>query len=480
MTNPLAVIQSNREKIRLVAYFVLLLVLAVPLSEMLAEGWNRADLARDLVRLRLFVGADHQAVSITVFGLYIGLLSLMTIDMKKRWQALLLWLATGVGLIALQSFGKFLPNVNLVGRFHLVLAGIVLGLLLGGGRKLIDFQNGMTLEFRRASKVLYLLFASFVVIGFLEYHVQYPNVINVFENGIQPVSDPTLAFGVDDQGILPNLVVSALFIATIRQFVKYDAEKNFFILGPKASGKSLFLIGSYLEALQRSRSDDSDTPLKPSEDLMSMMDALDRQESDWIVEATGRGELKYLNFQFIHGSVFPMNVQLSAMDYAGEYLTRLPDALTGAIEQDEMDNTLRRLMDGVQAADTLILVVDVERFENNEPLDISEYFSILQSTGDKGVILVATKADVIAEDFKDERGIDPHLHFEEFKQYVNTRLRQSENIDSLVTETAGSDIHPVYYQTKINENGNRVPMRDDSGSVMTVGYSELLDIVGRM
>jgi hypothetical protein len=479
MSGALDYIQENREKLLLVAYFVLILGLASPLSEMLGSAWRQSSLVRETIRLRLLVGADLETFSIVVFGLYLGLLVLMTIDPKKRWQAFLLWFGTIVGLLALQSLGLFLPNVDLIGHFPILLGGIGLGLVVGGGQKLLELQNLAAIEFRRASRALFILMAAFTVIGFLELHIQYPDLISVSADGIAVESIQSPKFGLNDEGIVQDLVVSGLFIVTLRQFVQYDAEKRFFILGPRASGKSLFLIGSYLEALERTHDDGSATPLNPSQDLMSMLEALDRQDSEWIVEATGRGELKGLRFQYVHGSVFPTNVQLSAYDYAGEYLTRIPDGLTGAIDPDEMDTTLRRLVEGIQIADSLMLVVDVERFINNEPLEISEYFSILQATGSKDVLIIATKADVLADDFEDERGLDAHLYFDEFKEYVNTRLRQSENVDSLLTE-AGGEIHPVYYQTKVNENGNRVPMRDDSGSVMTVGYDDLLNEIGRM
>lgn len=478
--NILDYLQSNREKIQLAVYFILIIVLAAPLSEMMATGWNQSTLARDIVRLRLLVGADHQAVSISVFGLYIGLLLLVTIDPKKRWQAFLLWIGTGFALIALQSFGKFLPNVNLLGRFHLVLGGMAVGLLLGGGRRLIELRDLKVLEFRNAARSLYFLLAGFTIISIIELHIIYPDPIVVTESGIRPRTIESLAFGLNQEGLIPDIVVSALFIMTLRQFVKYDAEKKFFVLGPRASGKSLFLIGAYLEALDRTRKEDASSPLNPSQDLMSLLEALDRQDSEWIVEATARGEVKNLQFQYIYGSVFPLNIQISAFDYAGEYLHLLPDALTGAMDSDEMDTALLRLTEGIRMADTLLLTVDVERFDNNEPLEITEYFSILQATDEKQVMIIATKTDILADDFKSERGLDAHRYFDEFQEYVTTRLRQNENVDALIQETATSDIHPVYYQTKVTENGNRVPMRDETGSVMTVGFDELLDKLGRM
>lgn len=482
MSNAIEYLQDNREKLKLFGYFALILILAQPLSSMLGTAWEQASLSRELIQLRLLVGLGHQAVSISMLGLFIGFLVLMSIDPKKRWQAALLWLGTALGLVALQAQGLLLgsPNVNLTTQFPFLLVGCVLGFAVGGGRDLVDIQTARALEFRRAAKALYLMLAVLTVIGLLELHIQYPPLLDVSSSGISMGGSGSQSFGLNTDGLAVNVGVSALFVVTLRQFVQYDAEQKFFILGPRASGKSLFLIGAYLEALDQSRNDESDTPLNPSEDLMSMLEALDRRESEWIVEATGRGELKQLRFQYVHGSVFPTNIQLSAMDYAGEYLDRLPDALTGAVPESDMDTTLIRLAEGVRKADTLMLVVDTERFVDNKPLDISEYFSILQASDDKEVMIVATKTDMLAEEFEDERGIEAHLYYEEFTEFVNTRLRQSENIDALITETAGTTIHPVYYQTKVDDNGNRVPMRDDSGSIMTVGFDELLEKVGRI
>lgn len=483
------VLRDNREQLTLVGYFALILVLAWPIADMLATAWETTFSDRGLsnaaIRLVRFgilaslIDSSHQTLTGIVFGVYIGLLILMTVDPKKRWQAFLLWVGTIAGLIALQSVGLVLPQLSLTDQGPAIILGVVLGLLIGGGRKLLDLRRGQVLEFRRASQALFVLLTGFVIIGLIELHFQYPGLyvpsdspvrIEFVEQELMLISD----------GLVYNLVVSGIFIATLKRFVQYDANKDFFILGPPGSGKSLFLIGTYLEALERSERDESNSPLRPSQDLMSLLESLDRRESDWILGATGRGDIEYLGFQYVHGSVFPTNIQVSAIDYAGEYLTLLPDAITGAIEEDEMDNALRRLVDGVETSDTLLLVIDVERFENNQSLDIAEYFSILQASDDKDVILIATKADVLAEQFKSDRGVEAHRYFDEFTEYVNTRLQQSENVNSLVSETGGREIHPVYYQTKKDEDGNRIPMRDQHGSVMTVGFDELLEKMGRI
>lgn len=480
MAGVIEFVRDNWEKTKLFGYFVGILVLAVPLSNMLGTAWERAVLSKAGLRLWLLTGVEGTALPVLLFGIFLGLLLMMTIDPKKRWQAALLWVGTGTALLGLQSQNLFLPNINVVENAVWFVGGLVVAIAFGGGRKLVTQQTVEAFEFRRASQSILVILTLIVVVSLAEYHVQYPGFVEVSAAGIDVNSVQSASVSVDTANLPSNLVVASLFVVTLKRFVQYDAEEAFFVLGPPASGKSLFLIGSYLEALDSRPDDGGSTPMKPSQDLMEMVEMLDRQEQQWIVEATGRAELNQLDFQYVHGSVFPKNIQLSGLDYAGEYLSRLPDAIAGSVADDEdVDTTLQRLVDGVQVADTLVLLLDMERFVNNEPLDISEYFSILQASDNKNVLLVATKTDVLADNFRDERGLEPHRHFEDFQSYVNSRLRESEQVDTLVREIGGENIHPVYYQTRENDAGDRVPMRDQDGSVMMVGFGALLDELGK-
>ena len=476
-------LHRHREKISLVGYFVVMLVLTLPLSTMLGSAYEDGRLTRELIDIHYLVDViDLEGVSVLLLGIFLGLLVLLTIDPKKRWQGYLLWIGLVISLLGLWTIGLFIPNIQFTSTANLtwLAIGLVAGFVFGGGRKLLQTQTAQALEFRRAAKGIYLIVVLLIISSLLETHLVYPDVLEVSSDGVTIILENS-GFSIDSDGIIRNAVLSGVFIVTIRRFMRYDSEEDFFVLGPRASGKSLFLIGAYLEALNRDRNDAAtqQTPLQPSQDLMEMVENLDQRSEGWLVDATGRGEIKELEFQYVHGSTFPKNVKVSSVDYAGEYLNRLPDALSGAVSDDEADNTLLRLADGVDEADTLILLIDLERYVNDESLDISEYFSILQAAGDKGVFVVATKADVFADDFRAEQGIEPHLAFDEFKTYVNQRLRQSEQVDSLIRQTAGAEIHPVYYQTTENENGDLVPMRDESGSVMTIGFDRLLNELGR-
>lgn len=477
-------LQRHREKITLVGYFVVMLVLTRPLATMLGTAYEKGQLTRSIIDLHLLIDAMNlEGISVFLLGLFLGFLVLMTIDPKKRWQGYLLWLGLGIAMFGLQSMGLFIPNIEFTAISNLtwLAVGIMIGLFLGGGRKLLRTRTAEALEFRRAALGIYLMVIILIVGALIETHFVYPEILDVSADSVAILQIESSEVSFEGSGIVQNAAVSAVFIVTVKRFIQYDAEEDFFVLGPRGSGKSLFLIGAYLEALNRDRENAAtkQTPLQPSEDLLEMVDNLDRRSSGWIVDATGRGELKDLEFQYVQGSIFPKNVHVSSLDYAGEYLNRLPDALAGAIQDDDADNTLLRLAQGVESADTLILLVDLERFVGDGSLDIKEYISILQAAEDKDVYIVATKADILAEDFQREQGIEPHLAFDEFKEFVKRRLRQNEQADTLIRQTLEAEVHPVYYQTKVNDEGERVPMRDESGSVMTIGFDELLDELGR-
>lgn len=477
--NVVATVRDNIEKAKLAAYFAVMLVLTAPLSSFWGQAWQEAHIVRSILALRLLVGLTLEQVSVLVFGLFIGLLILMTIDPKKRWQAALLWLGTLISLFALQSMGLFLPEVDLLQSWQWLFGGVVGGVAIGGGKKLVATNNAEAWEFRRAARYIYLFVFGVTVLAFLEFHIRYSEFLVVTNSQVRVAPPGQFQVTFVQANLASHVLVSAVFLVTLRKFVRYDAEQRFFVLGPRESGKSLFLIGAYLQGLERSRTEEAHTPMKPSQDLMEMVEELDRTNNDWILEATSPGQVKELDFQYIHGTIFPKNVKLTGADYAGEYLNNLPDVLTGVESLEETDPTLGTLVTNVRDADTLILLVDVERFVDNESLEISEYFSILQSANDKGVLLVATKSDYLAEEFQQERGLEAHRYYDDFREYVNERLRQSEQVESLVSETAGSEIHPVYYQTRVNEEGERVPIRDENGSVMTVGFDRLLEKLGR-
>ncbi|ESP86809.1 hypothetical protein [Candidatus Halobonum tyrrellensis] len=479
MSGPVRFVMRNREKFLLVGYAIAILIFASLLSPMLGQAWQRAELTRALFQTRLLIGLSLEIIAVVLVSLFFGLLGLMILDTKKRFQGVLLFVGSIVGLLALSSMGLLLPNIDLFGNIQWVAAGLVVGGVVGGGRSILDVNSNGPREFRSASRAVYFLLSALMVVGFLEYHLEYPFPLEIARNEVvmEPVASEFAVVG-ESSELLMNAVLVGAFIVTTKRFVQYDAERDFFVLGPTGSGKSLFLVGAYLEALERFTQDDSETPLNPSQDLINLVGALDRQGDGWFVEATRAQELEDLHFQYVHGNVFPKNVEVSSLDYAGEWLEDIPDIIMGTEDADDPPNTLKRVADNVRQADTLILLIDSNRWLDDEPLEIEPYFDIVQATEEKNVILIATKADVLAEQFRSERGLDAQQYFPDFKEYVNEQLGTNQTVQSLLAQAgSASEIHPVYYQTTVDDSGERVPMRAN-GTVTTVGFDELLDMVG--
>jgi len=471
--------QTYREHLAFVVYLALVLVVSPQLARLLGNAWEASHIIKPLINAAPLVGLSSEILILTGMGLFVGLLVLMTIDPKKRWVALLLWIGFGTSSYLLMTSGRLVPEITGTEQLALIAPGAVVAIVFGGGLGAVRLRSIGPTEFRRGAWLFSLLVTMVILVALLELHVTYPEFLEATSSGlsIQLISDPSV--GINSDGLPRNAVVGLATVVTVRRLIRYDAGEDFFILGPPSSGKSLLLIGAYLEALKRgeNKSVRQREALDPSQDLMELVENLDRDNSEWIVEATGRSELRDLEFKYVRGSIFPKNVDISSVDYAGEHLARIPDALAGDIENP--DEELELITDGIEESDTIILIVDIERHVNNEGLGLAEYFRILEEADDKGVVIVATKCDILADTFYEERGRDPQEAFGEFRQYVEDELCQSEQFSTLLRQTPDSEIHPVYYETEFNEEGERVPVRDDSGSAVTVGFDQFLNRLGR-
>jgi len=232
-------ISDNSEKLRLVGYFVVVIAVAAPLFSSLGEAWQRSDIFKQLIQTPGALGiVSVEQLSAFLFGVYAGLLLLLILDPKKRIQGLLLGFGTVSALIALQSQGLFLPNIDFVANIPLVVGGVVLGGIAGGGRNLFEIQTADALEFRRAASLLFVILSAITIVGLIEYHVSFPQIITpVFGEGTVDIvvpNSPNVEF--NSEGLIRNVVLSSIFIATLRSFFEYDSAEDFFILGPIGSG----------------------------------------------------------------------------------------------------------------------------------------------------------------------------------------------------------------------------------------------------
>ena len=467
-----------RENLIFGGYVALIGLLAPQVARLLETGWEASSLIQSAIGLVRLVGFPPSVVILFGFGFIAGLIGLMTLDSKKRWQALVLWFGFAVVVYQLVQGGQLLSSEMLSTTAAWALPGAAIGLVTGGGLSLFKLQSLGPQEFRRAPVLLYLVVGSVLAVTLAEIHLSYPSVIEATAIEAQIFFPNPNNIGFQTTNLTANVLVAGVAVISLKRFTRYDADTEFFVIGPPASGKSLLLIGAYLEALNEGRDRlRRSEALDPSQDLMELVENLDKDNSEWIVEATGRGELRNLEFKYIKGTLIPRKVTISALDYAGEHLSRLPAVLSG--DADAPSEEITQIAQGVADATTLIMLIDSERFLNNEGLGLAEYFEILKAAEDNNVILVATKTDIFADMFWEEHDISPQEDFDAFRDFVEDQLTQSEQFASLLRQTPTSEVHPVYYETEFNESGERVPYRDENGSAVTVGFKELLEKLGR-
>ena len=470
--------RQYRENLWFGGYLAGIVLLAPAVATLLASGWEASQLLRSLTELVVLIDLDPNNVILAGFGFIAGLLGLMLIDYKKRWQGVAIGIGFAIIIAQLASAGQLIAPDTTTDDLGWALPGLLLGGVVGGGVQLVKLRSLGPQEFRAAPRLVYLTTTVVLLVALVELHVNYPAVLAVSSADVTVLSPDPVDVAVTPAGLGGNLIVAAAAAVMLRRFTQYDADEEFFVIGPPASGKSLFLIGAYLEALGDIRGElRRSEALDPSHDLMELVENLDQDNSEWIVEATGRGELRTLEFRYVSGSLLPRKVTISSLDYAGEHLSRLPGVLTGDTE-DPADE-LRQIAAGVTEATTLILLIDAERFVNNEGLSLAEYFEILKASEDSNVILVATKSDIFADMFWEEHAQSPQDDFAAFREFVEAQLTQSEQFASLLRQTPTSEIHPVYYETAFNEAGERVPVRDAQGRVVTVGFKQLLEKLGQ-
>ncbi len=500
---------SKREKLALVMYFVVMVILATPLTRMAGFAWEKEGLMyMSIMSLTEILGLTLEAFSIMFFGVVAGLVALLVVDAKKRWQGVLLSVGVVGSLLVLASLGLFVPVVEFIPNLHWLLLGVLVGTSPGVISFLRQLDSSQAYEFRGAAWALFGLFTVIVAASHLEFHLIY--------------MDGDLAFEAED--ILLSTTSSVVFLFALYRFVQYDAGTDLLVLGPRQSGKSLLLVGAFLEAKNRQedRNKFSKTPLNPSSALMEHLRQLDQPEEGWGVQATDQP--RELSFRYVHGSVFPKNMELTTYDYPGELLPKLTKGssdrsgagesgafadggrrdrqstyeYTYETEQDEgheygesgqesgsrsylgggSEDAADKLAEKTVESDTLVFVIDVEKYKNSKDMGLEHYFDIIRDVDDKRFVPVATKCDYFIEGFIDKHDCFPTEEFSSFKDYVNQKLQANEQISTLVLETGGDDIQPVFYQTKTNDSGEKVPLRDDAGSVETVGFDYLLDRLG--
>jgi hypothetical protein len=467
----------GKEPRMLVLRFLVIVVTAPVVGWMFARAWVPGnavyDRGRELLTQILGLPALESTKLFVLFGfgLYLGLLTLFTIDVKKRVQAVLLWLGTVLVIVAVAAAGWVIPRVTLT---TLNVLGFVIGFVAGTVVELdqlrrIDIgassfrrptlSSGELPEFRYAAGLLFTLLALVVT----------ATLVQVGLAGTMRLFDP---------------VLTAVFLAVAFQFVGYESETSYVTLGPERSGKSMLMLGLCLTLLRNDEMHPD--PNSYLQNSLERASNLQPDQETWPIPSTAYDELQTASFEVIAGYYFPRRLELTALDYAGQYLETIAD-LTGTPERDTGtdDGIPAKVVDWVASADTLLFILDVERLVYPEEFHegggddgaiswgLEHYTTIVDGVDPDETIVVATKCDILI----DRGRVDPPQSYDshsEFRSAVTDHLAARPDVEELLATTGEATIHPLYFVTE-RRDGAYVPYLDEDDNLVPVGYDRLIE-----
>lgn len=541
----------NREELKFGGALVGMILTGILLSNMLTRGIENSPIKAALWRLFDPFGINPVAPGAVLLGVYLTGLLFLTIDRTKRPQSIFLIIVTVIGLFTMGINGQFFPALSL-DDLALFFLGCGLAILYigpedvkritisdpnDGSSSTLQSKGSRRLEFRSAERLLYGLLTALLLVAFFEAHTQYapPVTPNLLPN-LEAVTSFRLT-GTQSDLLTIDFATTGLFLLMLFFFLGYDAQRTYFIVGPKRSGKTHAAIALHEEAEERGYN-----PRNETNDLLRLENKL--VEGDGWAEETS-DETQDLSFSFTSKGLFKKNIQLEAIDYPGELVRAIlpavqyhtapedellneydnaqtreqwleikikesreadsgyehgqqtsrladggttsrstrssetddaPESLTDEAfaknEDDSSDGTntgseddtessiagaptdsrdLKLIRDEIlpafQRADTLLLVVDLKKHLSGESLAADVLYNIYDKS-DKEAIILATKGDLLADEFVQDRGWkSPWTReaYDEFRTYVQSELSDHNVLRKLLNRIERP--YPVGYQT---------------------------------
>lgn len=331
----------NKEKLVFGSTLVVMVIAGGLMSSMLTRAIADSPLKVTIWRLVEPLGVDAAAPGVLLFGTYVTALALLIIDRTKRPQSIFLIIVTVIGLGMMAQRGQFFPYLS-VGDLALFLVGVALGVLYTGPERIQELTVGdpndkagqiltkrgsRRLEFRSAERLLYGLLGVIILIAFFEAHTDYQPLV---EPNLLPNLEVYKTFeltNVNQEQLAIDFGATGVFLTMLYLFLGYDADRTYFIVGPKRSGKTHAAIALHEEAEEHGYN-----PRNEAGDLLELETEL--VEGDGWVPPTNR-KTQNLSFSFTSKGIFKKNIRLEALDYPGELIRAILPAVRFHTEPKE-------------------------------------------------------------------------------------------------------------------------------------------------
>jgi hypothetical protein len=473
---------EKEDEIYFLGSVILFLALTPSLVEILTRPWLTNNiLFQGIASVISFV--DYSGISKIInliVGFYLASLLFLVVDEKKRFQTFVLIIILIVFVFNVFT-GKLFPNVQW--SLTWIIAGFVVGLFasiddIKKEKNPIRILLKNKKEFQKPAANLTFVSLSIIVVSFVAYYT-----VLFLNKGITPNND-----------FLKDLAIVIIFFIFFTKFMKYEIKNSsILVLGPKESGKSLFLAGAYLNALEVG----GNVKISPSEKLIDLVDEM--QKKGWVRRTS---KFEEYSFNYRHGTLFPKDIQFDTCDYPGPYLTGLYEFMKSHElpkgNSEDIDANLvniffsdeptskkifETLESRVKGCDKLIFLIDGSKYPKFTDMGIKDYLKILKFLNEnhihKDYYIVVTKCDLFFDAYADKEKLDKVIirneSYNDFKNFINDLFLENTSMKPLLMDTNCEFVFPVLYYTVL-EDGNHIPVRDRHSNIMPpFGYDPLLN-----
>jgi len=457
---------------------LVLLILTPSVLEILNSAWQFQDgLIRSIARS--FWSIDSNAVVIFIcvlMGAYLASIPLLIFDEKKRFQGIIFLLVFLYILWYIYS-GMLFAEVSWFENIYWVILSFIMFFFAFEGHYILKKK-----EFKRASK--FVSICSFIL------------VVGIF---ISHIADLLSYNQYTGDGVLFDFGVILLFGIFFVGFIEYEPKQSSIsVLGPKNSGKSLFMAGLYLHSLENFKK----KPSSPSEGLLDLIEEM--QVKGWPARSR-----EVVDYSFIHrdGLFFVKEIKISAFDYPGPYLERISEYLESILSKkpvvsdpDDPDEgsyhkNYIQLAKRIIESKKLILLIDGERYPYFTEMGIKHYLKILRILNEhnktKEISIVITKCDIFLDEYRDitdtsiidNENNDVYNNsldvgeYHEFNKFIVDKFVENTSMKQLLKDSAGANIYTVFYDTVKQEDGGIVLLQNKENQSIypPYGYQYLME-----
>ncbi|MFC6720255.1 hypothetical protein [Halobacteriaceae bacterium SHR40] len=391
--------QQYRDEIWLSVYTLLILFSGYVIGGVISRAFGSySGLQESLRNVIEFIPLfDFVAFVSVIIGVYLGLLTLLFLDFKKRIQTLLLGFGTLFSFLIIWSEGIMFTVMGPVDYVIILLVGLFVTFTVGGAtlrrltvnpdntfrvRSWFTTDGDEPVEFPQAARYLKLILAVFVFISVFEAYTQYNTFIVPSEEflKIQTSAMESFEAGGSESAVARDILFSTLFVGAFWQFLDYEAGKRIVFIGPPRSGKTHLILGLYTAAQNANYN-----PRGVSKFITDQKEYIINNR-EW-AEATEEQTHK-MGFSYTSQDIFSKNIHIDGLDYPGEYSYYIPDGLAlmkdgMALPDTPIDNPIEKLPPGMDLA------------------DVGEQFASIDSADPQWNFLVANAENGFERQYKD-------------------------------------------------------------------------------